>query len=136
MLPLLPPHPVVSDDEMTTLPPPAAVSLLPPLHIDKLPPPEGNGTLVVNVIKQYPGEQQIQRAVKLNVPGKHLSHASCFGWSLYVPALQLVASSLPTGQKVPVGHVRQSSTLVITVSDALRRVPPGQGNGADAPSGQ
>ena len=71
-----------------------------------------------------------------NVPAGHLAHASRSSWSLNVPALQLVATSLPTGQNVPFGQITQSSTLVITVSDASRRVPPGQGSGADAPSGQ
>ena len=33
--------------------------------------PPGQGTLTVDVIKQYPGPQQVARAVKVNVPGKH-----------------------------------------------------------------
>ena len=70
-----------------------------------------------------------------NHPALQRVHVSCAGWSLYVPAAQLVAALLPTGQNVPTPHVVQLSTLVI-VPFAILVVPPGQGSGADAPSVQ
>eukprot|EP00966_Prymnesium_polylepis_P151121 3491402-Prymnesium_polylepis.1 len=66
------------------------------------------------------------------MPGSHGSHESRCSWSLYVPALQLVASTLPTGQKVPFPHGSQSVTLVMVKLSRLV-VPPGHGSGADAP---
>ena len=33
--------------------------------------PPGQGALEIERIKQYPGLQQVQRAVVVNVPGKH-----------------------------------------------------------------
>ena len=30
--------------------------------------------LAVDIIKQYPGPQQVRRAVQVNVPGKHFEH--------------------------------------------------------------
>ena len=33
--------------------------------------PEGQSTLAVEIIKQHPGPQQVERAVRVNVPGKH-----------------------------------------------------------------
>jgi hypothetical protein len=53
-----------------------------------------------------------------------------------VPALQLVALSLPTGQKVPSPHVMQSSTLLITSRLRSLRVPLGHGSGVLVPSAQ
>ena len=33
--------------------------------------PEKQSMLAVEIIKQHPGPQQVERAVKVNVPGKH-----------------------------------------------------------------
>ena len=72
-----------------------------------------------------------------NLPAAHLVHVACFGWSLNVPALQLVAASLPTGQKVPSGHVTQSALLVIEPTKPTGvDVPAGHGSGAAEPSAQ
>jgi len=53
-----------------------------------------------------------------------------------VPGAQSMASSEPVGQKVPAGHVMQSSLLVMTSNEGLICVPAGQGSGAEAPTGQ
>ena len=66
-------------------------------------------------------------------PAEHLSHVSCAGSSLYVPALQLVASALPTGQNTPRRQTSQSDALVM-VTFAFAVVPPGHGSGAAAPA--
>ena len=63
-------------------------------------------------------------------------HVSCAGSALYEPALQLVALSLPTGQKVPSGHTRQSSRFVMRTWVDGAVVPPGQGKAAEARSPQ
>ena len=55
--------------------------------------------------------------------------------STQVPALQLAAVAEPTGQKVPTGHVSQSSALVIVMPTSIV-VPPGHGSGAAEPSSQ
>ena len=70
-----------------------------------------------------------------NVPAAHFKHASCAGWLLYVPAEQLVAELLPTGQNVPTPHTLQSDTLTI-VTPSCFVVPPGHGSAAAAPSAQ
>ena len=71
------------------------------------------------------------------VPAEHDWHFSCFRWLLYVPALQLVAAPLPTGQKVPCGHVTHCAALVIAPTKlAGLAVPPGHGSAAAAPSAQ
>jgi hypothetical protein len=57
------------------------------------------------------------------------------GWSLNVPALQLVAAALPTGQNVPSPQTSQSSLDVMTTPSRLV-VPPGHGSAAAAPSAQ
>ena len=44
--------------------------------------------------------------------------------------------ALPTGQKVPSLHVRQSAALFMTVLEAFLVVPPGHGSGAAEPSVQ
>ena len=69
----------------------------------------------------------------MNVPAAHAVHVCCPVWALYVPAEQLVATSLPTGQNVPWAHATQSSALAIAWSSGLVRVPPGQGSGEGEP---
>jgi hypothetical protein len=69
------------------------------------------------------------------VPASHTLHVGCFSWSLYVPALQLVAAALPTGQNTPLPHGAQSFSLFITMPTRLV-VPPGHGSGAAEPWAQ
>ena len=56
------------------------------------------------------------------------------GWSEWSD-FAVVASALPTGQKVPAPHTRQSAALVITTPSCFV-VPRGHGSAAAAPSAQ
>ena len=67
------------------------------------------------------------------LPATHLLQLRCRSSALYVPAAQSVALALPTGQKVPLVHVMQSASLVITESVRSIFVPAGHGSGTDAP---
>ena len=78
----------------------------------------------------------VSPSTSMNVPGAHFVQLSWRTSSLYVPALQLVASAEPTGQKVPRSQITQSSTLVITLSERFLCVPPGHGRGAADRSAQ
>ena len=70
------------------------------------------------------------------MPAAQLTQVDALSWSLNVPGAQSVGVSEPTEQKVPVGQITQSSTLVITASEAFLCVPPGHGSGAAEPSAQ
>ena len=70
------------------------------------------------------------------MPAAQLTHVEALSWSLNVPGAQLVGVSEPMVQKVPIGQVTQSSTLVMTVRLASMWDPPGHGIGATAPDGQ
>jgi hypothetical protein len=85
--------------------------------------------------QKLPGVQTSQAVLpgcSWYVPASHTLQVCCFSWSLYVPALQLVAAALPTGQNTPLPHGAQSFSLFITMPSCLV-VPPGQGSGADEP---
>ena len=89
---------------------------------------------------QYEPVTQSRQAVALsaswNVPAAHVVHTSWPGRSLYVPALQLVSTALPTGHRVPIPHPTQFCLAVITAIDMFLRVPAGHGSGAADPTAQ
>ena len=78
----------------------------------------------------------VEPASAWKVPAAQLTHVDALSWSWNVPGAQSVGSAEPTEQKVPLGQITQSSTLVITVSVASLCVPPGHGSGAAEPSAQ
>ena len=73
----------------------------------QLVPEHGNATEAPSKQK-CPGLQDTHAVVpsaSWKVPAAHFVHSPFSGWSLNVPALQLVAAPLPTGQNVPSPHL-------------------------------
>ena len=107
------------------------------VKLEKLPSSHGRGAAEPSL--QYEPASHATHAVAPSlswyVPGAHLTHDSTRAWSLNVPALQLVAEALPTGQNTPVEQGSQSAALVITTPTFLV-VPPGHGSGAAEPAAQ
>ena len=64
--------------------------------------PEGHGSAALAASPQkWPGVHRwhaVDPSASWKVPGAHLVHVSCLSLLLYVPALQLAAVPLPTGQ--------------------------------------
>ena len=101
--------------------------------------PAGHGSAAaLPCWQKAPGVHSLQPVVPTSswyLPALHSEHFARCGLLLYVPALQLVADPLPTGQNTPVPHGAQSFSLFITIPTRLV-VPPGHGSGAAEPSVQ
>ena len=74
--------------------------------------------------------------VEVNLPAGQRPHVSCPGAAPYDPGRHADGCDEPTEQLVPAGQVIQSSTDVITASDAFWCLPPGHGSGEAEPSAQ
>ena len=67
-------------------------------------------SLVVDVIKQHPGAQKIDRAVIANVPGKHFPRSS--KWQSKRSTTQAHPSSTLRGTSSPSGQEAQGAVLM------------------------
>ena len=101
--------------------------------------PEGQGSAALAPSAQKEPAVHSSHAVEpgcsWKVPAVQKTQLPCMVRLLNVPALQLVAAELPTGQNTPVPQAMQSLALFMTTPRRLV-VPAGQGSAAAAPSGQ
>ena len=76
----------------------------------------------------------------MNVPASQLAHVPWLLLGCLVPGEHSVGSAAPVEQKVPAGHMTQSSSLSMgRLSAAIVTFwwrPDGHGSGADAPTSQ
>jgi hypothetical protein len=107
--------------------------------------PAGQGTGELEPSRQKEPRLQDLHAVwpyaSWNSPAGHRAHDLLLEEAANEPGRHSVGSSEPTGQKVPTGHVTQSSSRLERKPLALRSVwlacvPPGQGRGVLEPGGQ
>ena len=72
----------------------------------------------------------------VNLPAGQRLHVATPGDAPNDPGKHGNGLEEPTGQAVPASQVMQSSTLAMTVSELLARVPAGHGSAAAAPAVQ